>query len=66
MNWEQVYWYARGYHDGRVVGAGVEEGLDAIGDDADRDANRVAYKQGYDLGVADYCDLDKRNEGEAA
>ena len=65
MNDEQIYWYARGYHDGRVVGAGVEEGLDAIGDDADRGANRVAYKQGYDVGVSDYCDLDMRSEVRA-
>jgi hypothetical protein len=61
MNDEQIYWFARGYHDGRVVGAGVEEGLDAI-DDA---PNRVAYRQGYDVGVSDYCDLDART-GEAA
>ena len=61
MNDEQIYWFARGYHDGRVVGAGVEEGLDAI-DDA---PNRVAYRRGYDCGVSDYCDLDART-GETA
>lgn len=55
MNDDQLYWFARGYHDGRVVGAGVEEGLDAIDDDEDR----VAYRRGYDLGVSDYCDLDE-------
>lgn len=55
MNDDQLYWFARGYHDGRVVGAGVEEGLDAI----DGDEDRVAYRRGYDLGVSDYCDLDE-------
>jgi hypothetical protein len=34
MNDDQLYWFACGYHDGRAVGAGVEEGLDAIDDDA--------------------------------
>lgn len=61
MNDEQLYWFARGYHDGRVVGAGVEEGLEAAYDDL----SRRAYRQGYDVGVSDYCDLDERS-GKAA
>jgi len=61
MNDDQLYWFARGYHDGRVVGAGVEEGLDAI----DGDEDRVAYRRGYDLGVSDYCDLDMQKGSDA-
>ena len=61
MNHEFMYWYARGYHDGRVVGAGVEEGLDA----AYSVITRHAYRMGYEIGVSDYCDLDERT-GEAA
>ena len=55
----EVYWFARGYHDGRVVGAGVEDGIEAVPGDKYRDANRNAYRQGYDCGVTDYCELDK-------
>ena len=59
MNYEEIYWYARGYHDGRAIGAGVGEGLDTIGNRPEDAPNRVAYKEGYDKGVADYCDLDQ-------
>ena len=62
MTDEQIYWFARGYHDGRAVGAGVDEGLDVIGNREEDAANRVAYKRGYDTGVADYCDLDESVE----
>lgn len=60
LNWQEAYWYARGYHDGRVIGDGVQEGYDAIkGRDHDEtQANQRAYKHGYDTGVADYADLD--------
>ena len=61
MNKEQLYWFARGYHEGRVVGAGVEEGYDAINGREENETDRLrhAYRQGYDRGVSDYCDLDE-------
>jgi hypothetical protein len=59
MNDEQIYWFARGYYEGRVHGN--DEGLDA----AYSDETRHAYRRGYDVGVSDYCDLDERS-GEAA
>jgi hypothetical protein len=55
---DKKYWYARGYHDGRVVGADVDDGIQAVPGDKYRDANRNAYKQGYDCGVTDYCEMD--------
>jgi len=49
---KESYWYARGYYDGRALG--VEDSLDEV--DGDKNAEkRVAYKRGYDKGVADYC-----------
>ena len=59
MNHEFMYWYARGYYEGRAFGN--DEGLDA----AYSDQTRHAYRMGYDVGVSDYCDLDERT-GEAA
>lgn len=60
FDWIEAYWYARGYHDGRVVGEGVGAGLDAINgaNDDETARSRYAYKSGYDTGVADYADLD--------
>lgn len=49
----EAYWYARGYHDGR--GKGFMKGFsESCPDDI-----RLAYKQGYDCGVRDYCDMDE-------
>ena len=61
MDAAAIYWYARGYHDGRVVGTGVEEGYDAINGREENETDRLrhAYRQGYDCGVSDYCDLDE-------
>lgn len=60
LDWTEAYWYARGYHDGRVIGHGVQEGYDAINgkNDAETQSSRHAYKRGYDTGLADYVDLD--------
>jgi len=45
----EKYWFARGYYDGRTVGTMTEtfEGFP--------DYLRVAYIQGYEAGVSDYC-----------
>ena len=55
MSNETWYWYARGYYDGRTVG--VADELEEL--DGNKDAAlRVAYKRGYDKGVADYCEME--------
>ena len=46
----QLYWHARGYHDGRVTGV-----MDVP--EAD-EASRAAYKRGYDTGVNDQSDIE--------
>lgn len=48
----EAYWYARGYYDGRTEGT-FSEFIDAWPDEV-----QLAYKQGYDTGVADYCEFD--------
>lgn len=53
MNSRTLYWYARGYFDGRSVGITDEDLTDYA------DADRQAYKDGYDRGVTDYCELDE-------
>ena len=56
---DKKYWYARGYYDGRTVG--VSDDLKEL--DGDKDAaNRAAYKQGYDCGVTDYCEMDIKED----
>ena len=54
MNTRTLYWYARGYYDGRRFGYYY--------DDSDlmnyAEADRQAYKDGYDRGVEDYCEYD--------
>ena len=53
----EKYWFARGYYDGRTVGMMTED-LDIF-----PDYLRLAYKQGYDAGVTDYCaDIDSIQE----
>jgi hypothetical protein len=53
--YEEKYWYARGYYDGRTIG--VRDDLEEL--DGNKDAAlRVAYKQGYDKGVADYSEME--------
>ena len=51
---KEAYWFSRGYYDGRTFGN--EESQDAV--DAWSEEIRLAYKQGYDIGVADYCEMD--------
>ena len=50
----EKYWYARGYYDGRNSGIMDE---DLIADGFVGSAYQ-AYKQGYEVGVQDYCDYD--------
>jgi hypothetical protein len=54
---KEAYWFARGYYDGRTFGN--KESLDAL--DGWSDEVRLAYKQGYDIGVADYAEIDIDN-----
>ena len=59
MNKMQIYWYARGYYEGRAHGN--DEGINATYSDG----TRHAYRIGYDAGVSDYCDLDERTKETA-
>jgi hypothetical protein len=47
---EELYCYAIGYYDGRVFGN--QRPLDEI-EDGDL---RLRYREGYDAGVADFCE----------
>lgn len=51
-----VYWYARGYYDGRAEGA--EASTDGLSE-----LHSASYKAGYMRGVTDFCIIDN-NEGE--
>lgn len=51
--WFNRYWFARGYLDGRTKGVSDDELFEMLTGDA-----RVAYKDGYDAGVTDYCYYD--------
>ena len=51
MNYSLMYAYALGYHDGRTVG--VED------NQFEADEYRLAYSEGYQRGVTDYCELDE-------
>jgi hypothetical protein len=54
MNNTQIYWYGRGYYDGRHHG--YEASLEFV--DTWEPEIKAAYKRGYDCGVADYCEMD--------
>lgn len=55
----EVQYYAEGYYDGRTKGEGVEVGLARLGlNDTQYDEYRYAYKEGYERGVADYCETE--------
>jgi hypothetical protein len=56
VDYEEAYWYARGYYDGRAFG---KENLMEIELD---DLQRQFYRQGYDCGVSDYCYFDIPDE----
>lgn len=64
MNWDRntVYAYAVGYYWGR------EHGTDGkIADFSRCAAERVAFNEGYERGVSDYCDMDVGDEkGDAS
>ena len=57
MKYSDAYWFARGYYDARSVGVDNTEGVGAVGDRA-----ISIYKQGYQCGIADYCELDIEGE----
>lgn len=50
-----IYWYARGYYDGRR--AGVEGRPDNLTDEEEQ-----SYSEGYERGVADFCEYDERKQ----
>jgi len=56
---DKTYWYARGYFDGRKFGEEQAESLEllekwvALARTGEK--IRIAYKQGFDLGVEDYA-----------
>lgn len=54
LNRKEAYWFARGYYDGRAFGS--KESQEFV--DAWSEEIRLAYKQGYDIGVADHCEMD--------
>lgn len=47
------YVYARGYHDGRSKGW-CDTPIEWMNEE-----EKLAYSEGYDKGVSDYCDLDE-------
>ena len=57
----EKYWFARGYFDGRNSGTMDE---DLIADGFVGSAYQ-SYKEGYDVGVQDYCDYDIPGENLA-
>ena len=56
---KELYWFARGYYDGRSYGS--EQSTDTLYDDQ----SKHFYKRGYDCGVFDYCAL-AHEDGDAA
>ena len=54
INRDWAYWYAVGYYEGRAIGD-VQDTPDLPIDDA----LKLAYKEGYDAGVTDYCTYDE-------
>lgn len=51
MNHSLAYAYALGYYDGRSKGVEVNC--------FEADEYRLAYTEGYERGVTDYCELDE-------
>jgi len=49
-----AYTYARGYYDGRSKGW-CDTPIEWMNDN-----EKHAYNEGYDKGVADYCELDEK------
>lgn len=56
INREWAYWYAVAYYEGRAVGDVYIDREPAM---PDKDELRVAMKEGYEAGVADYCAYDE-------
>jgi hypothetical protein len=51
MKENQLYAYALGYYQGRVVGQYEYEGYEYMSD-----KEQHSYRLGYDRGIFDYCD----------
>lgn len=59
MKASEIYWYGRGYYDGRHHG--YEASIDALVMESTGNwepETKAAYLRGYDCGVADYCEMD--------
>lgn len=54
-NIDRVYWYARGYHDGRAYGYNNTD-YDML------DEYQYYYGKGYETGVTDYCLYDESGD----
>lgn len=64
---DYTYWFARGYFDGRTYGNQEMELTPELRDELHAiyaDVARHAYKNGYDKGVSDYCDIDLEVESD--
>lgn len=59
MKTKELYWFARGYYDGRLYGS--EQSASNPYDDE----SKHFYNLGYHCGVADYCAITHEDE-EAA
>lgn len=55
MNYENMVAFAIGYYDGRK---------DGVENNRFEGAMRGFYQQGYDRGVADYCEFDEETDGD--
>jgi hypothetical protein len=60
LNRKEAYWFARGYYDGRTFGN--QKSLNEV--EGWSDEVRLAYKQGYDIGVTDYAEIDIDGNGD--
>ncbi len=52
MSQEEKYWYELGYIDGRW------KGVSSLKEYPSEDAYRRAYKNGFDKGCDDYCEME--------
>jgi hypothetical protein len=54
---KELYWFARGYYDGRSFGNQEASAVELYDDES-----KHFYRRGYDSGVADYCAIAHEDE----